>query len=146
MNDEGLIEESKALTATGVSAQTLKRFVETGYLSCETRDGTLCYNTSELQALFDLESACLNNLQSPATEVSQAELPAAEIESEVEIDPLSTSSPTDTILSTPSEPIETDASREKELQRLSILNEMYEKLLDRREQEIKDLHEQRAWL
>lgn len=130
MENSGLIKLPDALKLVGVSAQTLERFVETGYLNCETHQNTPCYHLSELQALFGID---------------------AELEDQPEVSDTSVATDSDKSLYVELEEEQlnvplSEATDDRELHRLTVLNEMYEKLLDRREQEIKDLYDQRAWL
>lgn len=149
MTDECTEQEATALA--GVSAKTLRRFRESGYLDVTTTSDEEClYSKRQLAEIFGgadqgqqtnevfpeekletvepiRQSSCEGNLQ--PFESQDTEPQFRESETEVR----------ETIIS---EPIE--ASREVE--RLRNLVNMQEKILDSKEAELVDLRNQRAWL
>ena len=143
--------EQEATALAGVSAKTLRRFRESGYLDVTTTSDERClYSKRQLAEIFGSadqgqqtnevfpeekletvepirQSSCEGNFPSFESQDTDPELR----ESEPEV--------RETIIS---EPIE--ASREVE--RLRNLVNMQEKILDSKEAELVDLRNQRAWL
>ena len=151
---EGTISEVEAVKQAGVSARTLQRFSEAGYLVVNVKsDGTRLYSVEQLNEIFG------SFQESPSTDSPSSEAPeredteaigpscsrdAATYYTPVEPAPMvekvaaeTTNSRTAT--TAPSQPQEDYA-------RLKNLVALQERILDMKDSEIKDLRSQRDWL
>lgn len=155
MSAEGMISEVAAVKEAGVSARTLQRFSEAGYLTVQVKgDGERLYSRSQLLEIF-------GSFQEAATCPSTS--PDAESETQCD-DATSCGAPTSTYYSqaenTPMVERVAPASSEvggettsstpsplnEEVQRLRNLVTLQERILDMKESEIQDLRSQRDWL
>ena len=150
MSVEGMISEATAVKEAGVSARTLQRFSEAGYLSVQVKgDGERLYSRLQLTEIFG------------SFQEAPSSAPSSEATSEI---PTSCEAGT-TTYSTPAEPtpmVERIASStpqtsdtrvqsdngplNDEIQRLKNLVTLQERILDMKESEIQDLRSQRDWL
>lgn len=158
LND--LVSETEAAHIAGVSARTLLRFSESGYLTVElTLDGSRSYSRAQLVEIFGSPSASAPNVsETRGTERVEAEAscPTACASVPVEGAPHPVeASDTETLepavshprTSSPEEqPQITPTLQSEEALRLRNLIEMQERMLDAKDDEIADLRNQRAWL
>ena len=142
------ITEAEAVIQAGVSARTLRRFHESGYLAVETSDdGTKIYILSQLVEIFGAAQAA---------PVTPLEMDTAQIETDLQqLEPqsyYSASNPVPPITTTvaansPEEHSSSATSSElAEMQRLKNMVALQERILDMKEGEINDLRSQRDWL
>ncbi len=149
---EGTISECEAVKQAGVSARTLQRFSEAGYLSIQLKsDGSRLYSVQQLHEIF-------GTFQEPSTSQTPP-IQAAEPDETIgpscsrdattyytpaEPTPLVEKVSTESlVVSTPS----TNSSKhEEEINRLKNLVALQERILDMKDSEIKDLRSQRDWL
>lgn len=153
---EGTISECEAVKQAGVSARTLQRFSEAGYLSIQLKsDGSRLYSVQQLHEIF-------GSFQEPSTSQTPP-LQATEAEEELGpscsrdattyytpaqatplVEKVSTEAFTEAFAS-PTPPA--NSSREgEEITRLKNLVALQERILDMKDSEIKDLRSQRDWL
>lgn len=153
MNDAVWLNEEEAARAIGVSPRTLERFIEAGYLKIESSpNGEKRFLSSELEKTFSI------SINAPETfgDVTQFNTPS---ETETFDEPVGeepavtsesyfTEDPQESPIQQPQH--ESKASEEprenEEIIRLKGSINLLEKLLDRRDEEIKDLRQQREWL
>jgi hypothetical protein len=155
MSAEGMISEVAAVKEAGVSARTLQRFSEAGYLTVQVKgDGERLYSRSQLLEIF---GSFQEGTTSPTTPTD------AESETQCD-DATSCGADTSTYYSqaeptpmvervAPASPEASDAttpsalpSLNEEIQRLKNLVTLQERILDMKESEIQDLRSQRDWL
>ncbi|MCB0310751.1 MAG: hypothetical protein KDD42_05930 [Bdellovibrionales bacterium] len=173
MGYEDFISENEATTIAGVTARTLMRFAEAGYLQTECdNDGLRLYAKSEVQELFgvmdenfyeqladDLHHNRAEVVDAPLdsnTSESQQEFPSMEHNLEVSDqnnpDPESTTHlaneiPDDQITLEKKSELEHVLRRnEIEISRLRTLVDLQERLLDAKEQQVREISEERDWL
>jgi len=146
-----LISERAAATHTGVSAQTLSRFAEAGYLQIEIGpDGERLFSAKELSDVFgiNLDHVLPEPQKSKAVVATPVEQPAKvelEEQAETEEDAFEAIASVPPNSSTPIVTPETP-SLQAELQKLKSVVHLQERLLDLRESQIEDLKQQREWL
>lgn len=155
MGLQDFISEGEAMSLTGMSKTTLSRFAEAGYLQLETdQDGLRMFSKAELASLFGLKETPTARTQpvepkpEPITataevlEVEEKPLPLSErIEKFIENRPAFVSEPTPI-----SEPAKPDQTHEMEMRRLRNVLELQERILDMKDQQLRDLKQQRDWL
>jgi hypothetical protein len=153
MGVESTISEGEAVKQAGVSARTLQRFSEAGYLSVQVQsDGSRLYSLQQLNEIFGSfqESApsapsrpertedescasgpsCSHNATTYYTPAEPTPL-VEKVSTEAFVSPTLASRP---------------ASHDEELARLKNLVSLQERILDMKDSEIKDLRSQRDWL
>lgn len=155
MISEAMISEAAAVKEAGVSARTLQRFSEAGYLTVQVKsEGDRLYSRSQLLEIF---GSFQESTTSPSTRT--------EAESETQRDdPTSCDAATSTYYShteptpmvervAPASPelgdtttSSTPSPLNEEMQRLRNLVTLQERILDMKESEIQDLRSQRDWL
>ena len=155
MSVEGMISEATAVKEAGVSARTLQRFSEDGYLTVQVKgDGERIYSRLQLAEIF-------GSFQ----ETSASPTPAGEVRSESSCGDSSPRGTESTTYYSPAEPtpmvervapattnnIDLRAASDlaplnEEIQRLKNLVSLQERILDMKESEIQDLRSQRDWL
>jgi len=155
MISEAMISEAAAVKEAGVSARTLQRFSEAGYLTVQVKgDGERLYSRSQLLEIF---GSFQEGITSPST--------PTETDSEAQVDEASSCGTSDSTYYSPAEPTPmvervAPASPElgdstassipsplnEEMQRLRNLVTLQERILDMKESEIQDLRSQRDWL
>ncbi|MBX7143668.1 MAG: hypothetical protein K1X79_04385 [Oligoflexia bacterium] len=169
MGFQNFISEHEAIAVTGMSATTLGRFAEAGYLQIETDpDGLRLYSRDELEKLFGIKSSVTRVQPSPkaepqaASSTTQATAATTKAEtirpSNPSAFPQSSSEPTQVTFTSPGSPpsempgtAATPSTRAYELlelenTRLKNLIELQEKILDLKDKEVADLKGQRDWL
>jgi hypothetical protein len=165
MGFQDFISEHEATSITGMSKTTLSRFAEAGYLQLETdADGLRMFSKGELAALFGLKEPSQRSKAVERTVEAKKPAqskPAQEAKPIVEIDPEpvfeyaaevvdappAQPAPLTETAATKAAPANSDtAMMELEIQRLKNLMQLQEKILDMKEQQIRDLKEQRDWL
>lgn len=143
MQNSDFIPETEACDATGVSARTLQRFAEAGYLQLEKDlDGLCRFSKQELDALFGLknEEEQAAHPEEPALEAPEENYqpPSALIE-RLEVVSTDTQPPAAAV----NNPLQNFSA---EIETLRNLTKIQEKLLDARDDELSDLKQQRDWL
>lgn len=149
---EGTISEGEAVKQAGVSARTLQRFSEAGYLSIQLKsDGSRLYSVQQLHEIF-------GSFQEPSTQQTPP-LQAADPEESIgpscsrdattyytpaEPTPLVEKVSTEALASTT--PVIDSSKHDEEITRLKNLVSLQERILDMKDSEIKDLRSQRDWL
>ncbi len=160
MGVEGTISECEAVKQAGVSARTLQRFSEAGYLSIQLKsDGSRLYSVQQLHEIF-------GSFQEPATSQTP---PLQGTDAEEDIGPscsrdattyytpaqttplvekVSTEASTEAFTEAfpPPTPPTNSSSAGEEISRLKNLVALQERILDMKDSEIKDLRSQRDWL
>ena len=148
MGLQDYISETEASNFAGVSAATLSRFVEAGYLKIESdTDGLRLFSKVELAELFGLEDGSSADWSAPQPQATQPEVAAprpqpvisAPLSSQVELERGPSSYRSGLRESA-------WAFLDREVSRLKHLTELQERLLEHHERELKDLREQRDWL
>jgi DNA-binding transcriptional MerR regulator len=157
MTDECTEQEATALA--GVSAKTLRRFRESGYLDVITTSGEEClYSKRQLAEIFgSADQRQQTNEVFPAQELETVE-PIRQSSCEGNVPPFE-SQDTEPLESQDTEPqfresepevretiISEPIQASREVERLRNLVNMQEKILDSKEAELVDLRNQRAWL
>jgi hypothetical protein len=156
---QDFISEQEATRLTGMSLSTLQRFAEAGYLQIEhDSDGLTLFSQEELAKIFGIRGNVAQRQEKQTatastrpTTTAQQESPAkSSLVSQIEV---VNESGSDTVniaqnatteaQATPSAP---SAALVEEVQRLRQLVHLQERILDLKEQEVKDLREQRNWL
>lgn len=159
---QDFISEQEATRLTGMSLSTLQRFAEAGYLQIEhDSDGLTLFSQEELAKIFGIRgnlaqrqekqaapAAARPNTERPNTTVQQESPAKTGLASQIEVlnenEPeLAAQSATAEAQTAPSAP---SAALLEEVQRLRQLVQLQERILDLKEQEVKDLREQRNWL
>ncbi len=152
MKGEERISEQEAVALAGVSARTLLRFSESGYLAIETMpDGTRTFQTSQILEIF---GGAAPSSQTQTTPPSHSEMPVEEeVPQELKtcsMDLTPPPSPKEAPLTTAAVPDSTTSAKESALetenQRLRNLLSIQERILDAKDDEIADLKNQRGWL
>lgn len=136
--------EQEATALAGVSAKTLRRFRESGYLDVTTTSNEEClYSKRQLSEIFGRVDQGQHTEEVFSEEAVNTVEPIRESSCEASFPPFESQDPEPEIhRSAISEPAE--ASREVE--RLRNLVNMQERILDSKEAELTDLRNQRAWL
>jgi hypothetical protein len=144
MNTTDTCTEPEAIKLAGVSAKTLHRFKESGYLDVtDTDQGQTLYSRRQLVEIFgggdadeQIRSASAADTTATVSEDVSPNYPEEELSK--------CSAPVkgdiDNLVST------IDRSQERELQRLQNLIDIQERILDSKDSEIADLKSQRTWL
>jgi hypothetical protein len=165
MGYQDFISETEAIGLAGVSAKTLQRFTDAGYLHVEIEpDGLRLYSRSEVNEIFGVHQGKAPTpaaATSDETPVAESPCGASELESAISC---SASRATDEQVTqaeaspsyysqissdTPyaSEPEHTiDSDMQQEVARLRNLVTLQERILDMKESEVADLRAQRDWL
>lgn len=159
MTSTDLISEAEAAQVAGVSARTLLRFSESGYLTVQLAlDGGRSYSRGQILEIFGSPSASTTQVGAQTTpRVDQgATTCGVSTASTQEPSPCSSVSPSETPRSESAVADQSPAierpSREsasqlsEEIARLKNLISMQERMLDSKDDEIADLRNQRAWL
>ena len=152
MSVEGMISEATAVKEAGVSARTLQRFSEAGYLTVQAKsDGERLYSRAQLAEIFGsfqespLSPVAANEFESEAPcQASQA----CDTDSATYYSPAEPTPMVERVASvTPEAPTPSHAAPlQEELQRLNNLIALQERILDMKDSEIQDLRSQRDWL
>ncbi|MEY4667476.1 MAG: hypothetical protein RL518_175 [Pseudomonadota bacterium] len=155
MSVEGMISEATAVKEAGVSARTLQRFSEAGYLTVQVKgDGDRLYSRTQLTEIFGAFQECAS---SPvlATETESDTLGStascAGTDSSTYYSPVEPTPMVERVASaTPEAQTNPDSTHitplNEEVQRLKNLVALQERILDMKESEIQDLRSQRDWL
>lgn len=146
MGLQDFISEPEAVSLTGMSKTTLSRFAEAGYLQLEVdSDGLRLFSKSELAGLFGLKE--------PAERSRNAMPPPPKKETPpISVTPVTPVAPTVSVIAAPplTAPAETtspsDSEDAVEMKRLQNILQLQEKILDMKDQQIRDLQTQRDWL
>lgn len=143
-----LISELEAAELSGVSTVTLGRFADAGYLNVEERvDGVRAFSKSELERVFGLTI----DAESSDREFSTDE-PTITSTTEIVRDISLHNSENQTAQQHDTAEIERAEQRtpqpslDREVTRLSTIVELQEKYISLKEQELKNLREERDWL
>jgi hypothetical protein len=141
------ITEAEAVSTAGVSARTLQRFQESGYLDVTTSsDGSKLYLRSQIVEIFGAAEA----LSTPPAVESETHYTTHTTETTDE--PNARPRVATTEPRTPSALVDETAEStagdgdERELQRLRNLVALQERILDIKDAEVTDLRSQRDWL
>ena len=155
MSVEGMISEATAVKEAGVSARTLQRFSEAGYLTVQVKgDGERLYARTQLAEIF---GSFQEAPSSPAPsyeareETSHCAASSCETETTTYYSPAEETPMVERVAPTATDPRELSSSAEpspsnEEIQRLKNLVSLQERILDMKESEIQDLRSQRDWL
>lgn len=140
------ITEAEAVATAGVSARTLQRFQESGYLEvANSPEGTKSYLRSQIIEIFGAADAL--SVPAQGAEETQSSFASQADEDEPPacfgIPPEFTRTP-----STEHSPLDEQGSSPdfREIQRLRNLVALQERILDMKEAEVTDLRSQRDWL
>jgi hypothetical protein len=163
MNTNNLCSESEAITLAGVSARTLSRFCEAGYISTQTaQDGTTLYNRSQIEGIFGLNASVVEDTGS--AEAFTCDLGkdnaghCGEEDAAEACDNRAANEQTEDQRVHSAFNYKTDYSENKtsfaggearlhnEIERLRNLLAIQERILDNKDDEIADLKNQRSWL
>lgn len=143
MGLQDFISEPEAVSLTGMSKTTLSRFAEAGYLQLEVdSDGLRLFSKSELAGLFGLKEPAQRSRPAtpppprivPASASAPAAAPAASAVAAM---------PAPSVVETPPS---VDSDNTLEVKRLQNILQLQEKILDMKDQQIRDLQTQRDWL
>ncbi len=144
MNTTDTCTELEATDLAGVSAKTLRRFKESGYLEVtDTVDGQPLYSRRQLVEIFggiDTHEQIRSEAARNTTTTVSEEVPTTHRTEEMSTCTGAGNGDTNHSIST------TDMSQERELQRLQNLIDIQERILDSKDSEIADLKSQRTWL
>jgi hypothetical protein len=156
MNTNDICTEEQAIALAGVSARTLQRFCESGYLTATTSAlGEVYYLRSQLTQIFGsletesdlVEEDCLSEgvspLEQPATLSDEK---SSCIPSDDSADEDSRPHAYTSTSSTGQTKDRSSPRAEIEVERLKNLLAIQERMLDSKDDEIADLKNQRAWL
>lgn len=173
MNGLELISENQAAKEAGVSAKTLARFSEAGYLTVEVRgDGSRMYSRSQINDIFGTFQAAPSVVSSAqATTAQPAQTASVEMAckstqttfrpdpdasgstyySPVQETPIVERVTVEAVTSATAQPLPTETIEEtvklkEEAQRLRNLVNLQERILDMKDAELQDLRSQRDWL
>jgi hypothetical protein len=161
MTFNDFVSETEAAELAGVSARTLLRFSESGYLTANlTLDGSRSYSRGQIVEIFGVPSTVAPHFsETRVTECVSASGAGTASSSPNNRDlPLTEESPRDKIVAaeplppTPQTPpleeqtIASPTPQHEDIERLRNLIEMQERMLDAKDDEIADLRNQRAWL
>lgn len=156
LND--LVSENEASQLAGVSARTLLRFSESGYLTAElTLDGSRSYSRAQILEIFGAPTAVTRSVSetratedapqsascSPSADHNTTKIVASE---ELSRNDQVTTEPTTQSPHAPSQASTSSFQHSDEISRLRNLIDMQERMLDSKDDEIADLRNQRAWL
>lgn len=161
MTFNDLVSETEAVELAGVSARTLLRFSESGYLTANlTLDGSRSYLRGQILEIFgapstvapyvsetwtaenaSVSATCNASSSSDNTEVTRIETQAQPDTTNTETAP-----PTPQTPALEEQTTASPALQNEEVSRLRNLIEMQERMLDAKDDEIADLRNQRAWL
>jgi hypothetical protein len=156
LND--LVSETEASQMAGVSARTLLRFSESGYLTADlSLDGSRSYSRAQLLEIFGAPTAAMPSTSetrapervpqsascSPNADRATTTIISSEERSRDD-EPITESAARSPI--TPHQPPASPSHDSDEISRLRNLIEMQERMLDAKDDEIADLRNQRAWL
>lgn len=141
------ITETEAVSTAGVSARTLQRFQESGYLDVTTSsDGSKLYLRSQIVEIFGAAEALST---SPGVESeTQHTTRTTEVHEDLNARPRAATTERRTPSDLRSETADSTAGDgdERELQRLRNLVALQERILDMKDAEVTDLRSQRDWL
>jgi hypothetical protein len=152
---ETMISEAVAVKEAGVSARTLQRFSEAGYLTVQVKgDGARLYSRPQLLEIFgsfqegptSRPTPTDPHSEGPCEDATSRDATASTYYSQAEPTPMvervAPASPKlgDETTSAPPSPLN------EEVQRLRNLVTLQERILDMKESEILDLRSQRDWL
>lgn len=152
------INETDAVKLAGVSARTLLRFSESGYLTVEVaEDGSRLYSADQLSEIFGAQSTTTSapmglDLGAYATDSAQScNVDSTSEECARNADVAHTEESASPLhhetSSTEDRPSAAEPSAsESEVHRLRNLLSMQERILDAKDDEIADLRSQRSWL
>lgn len=158
MNTTNTCTEEQAIALAGVSARTLHRFCESGYLTQTTSEhGEVLYSKTQLQEIFgalDADAESTNDeLDTETTEPSTTSHTSAantEAVGSHDAESIDTSAPTSSsdieYTTSPRSASRANIRAEVEIERLKNLLAIQERMLDSKDDEIADLKNQRAWL
>jgi hypothetical protein len=158
MYDQATCTEEQATTLAGVSARTLHRFCESGYLTVTTDEsGSRRYQVNQLSEIFGVAHAPQSEegkaTSRPVVNETTDSQPAAITKETSEPESAGNTRLNNTTNQahrphdeTPSPTSTRVALLELEVQRLKNLLEIQERILDAKDDEIADLRNQRAWL
>ncbi len=137
MNREDLCSEHEAALIAGVSARTLLRFSEAGYLTLHTMlDGSRGFIKAQVEEIFGKNSSEISTSFQSEPMAESLDIRAQTISCDPVVDTSQLALSNATLATA-------DA---KEIERLSNLLAMQERILDSKDDEIADLRSQRAWL
>jgi len=149
---EGLISEIEAVKQAGVSARTLQRFSEAGYLTVQVKsDGGRLYLLSQLREIFGSfqEEPSPPSTTEESTETEEATGPSCSRDAATYYTPAEPTPLVERATVTDDGASDTSATNNKaqeEISRLKNLVALQERILDMKESEIQDLRSQRDWL
>lgn len=169
MGFQDFISESEALSITGMSATTLMRFAEAGYLQVEADpDGLRMFSRTEVTGLFGTKGGKRSFTSPAATPIQVAASTAAEVPPAPVVEaPVSAPAPVQDVSPVEAAPMQSneipqavtveaaaDAAAlntkithlEQEMSRMLHLADLQERMLDLKDAEIQDLKKQRDWL
>ena len=161
MTFNDLVSETEAAELAGVSARTLLRFSESGYLTVNlTLDGSRSYSRGQILEIFGAPSTAAPYVSEPrttecasastacnaSTTVDTTEHPLVDEPSREEIATADAPSATSETSAFEQHTIASTPPQNEEVARLRNLIEMQERMLDAKDDEIADLRNQRAWL
>jgi hypothetical protein len=155
MSVEGMISEATAVKEAGVSARTLQRFSEAGYLTVQVKgEGERLYSRLQLTEIFGSfqETASSRSplssvvSESACSEASPCETGPTTYYTEAEPTPMVERVSTPASTTSNSTPAIDATPLNEEIQRLKNLVALQERILDMKESEIQDLRSQRDWL
>jgi hypothetical protein len=154
MSVEGMISEATAVKEAGVSARTLQRFSEAGYLTVQVKgDGERLYSRLQLTEIFGSfqelppSSAALEAApESSSCDISSCETDTTNCDTAGEPTQMAERANPSTSESVDTKPSIETTSPNEELQKLRNLVALQERILDMKESEIQDLRSQRDWL
>jgi len=155
MSVEGIISEATAVKEAGVSARTLQRFSEAGYLTVQVKgDGERLYSRLQLTEIFGSfqetspspTASSVTSPESSCSEASSCETEATTYYTAAEPTPMVERVSTSASEASDPTPAIDAAPLHEEIQRLKNLVALQERILDMKESEIQDLRSQRDWL
>jgi uncharacterized protein YecT (DUF1311 family) len=161
MNTTTLCSEAEAIALAGVSARTLARFCEAGYITTQTsQDGSIRYNRGQIEEIFGLSSAAqsqpeqviecsLNSTQGSDLGENGCQFEATTSFASQELNQPYQSATHHTQPQQPASETPNfgeENSIRNEVERLRNLLAMQERMLDTKDDEIADLKNQRSWL
>lgn len=154
MVGSNLIPEADAVKQAGVSARTLHRFSEAGYLTVQVEaDGHRLYSETQLQEIF-------GSFSSPVSTETTEAIPETPSYAATSCEGVKTNfrptheessyyteaTPTPMVEKAPAQERAESSPASEELQKLKNLIALQERILDMKEAEITDLRSQRDWL
>lgn len=155
MSVEGMISEATAVKEAGVSARTLQRFSEAGYLTVQVKgDGERLYSRLQLTEIFGSFQEAPSSPTSShdvAGESSCGGVSTCETDSTTYYTPAEPTPMVERVSSASSDALDSKPASEiaplaEEIQRLKNLVALQERILDMKESEVQDLRSQRDWL